>query len=295
VNPNGAVTMTGSGNIRIASIEINGLAYTPVWTSNTAWSVVVPLASGSNTLVVRGLDKNGQLVSGASNTLTVTNPNEPGWPAVRINEWMADNDGSVPDPADGQNDDWIELHNPTDSPVDLSNWSLSDTPTNPRLAVLPGGTLIPACGFLLLWADDQPAQGSAAAPHLAFKLSKSGDTIRLHAPDTRLIDSVSFGPQDTGFTDGRYRDGGDGIHPLTEASPSSANVLLYQNAPEVVDGSFLLSFSTTPGRRYRVECSGNLIDWVPLTADTLATGEEMLVVDPLGESGRFYRAVLLAD
>ena len=34
---------------------------------------------------------------------------------------------------------------------------------------------------------------------------------------------------------------------------------------------------------------------MPLTADTLATGEEMLVVDPLGESGRFYRAVLLPD
>lgn len=294
VNSNGAVTLTGSGNIRIASIDVNGLAYTPVWTSNTAWSVTVPLASGANSLVVRGLDKNGQLVSGATNTLNVTNPNEPGWPAIRINEWMADNDGSLTDAAD-ESDDWIELHNPTDNPVNLSNWSLTDTVTKPRLAVLPTGTVIPAHGFLLLWADDQPAQGSAAAPHLAFKLSKSGDAIRLHAPDTRLIDSVDFGEQDTGFTDGRYRDGGDGIYPLTEASPASANVLLYQNPPEVGDGAFHFSFSTTPGRRYRVECSSDLIHWVPLTNDTLATGEEMLVDDPIGESGRFYRAVLVSD
>jgi hypothetical protein len=295
VNSNGAVTLSGNGNIRIASIEVNGLAYAPVWTSTTAWSVVVPLAAGANTLVVRGLDKSGQLVSGATSTLNVTNPNEPGWPAIRINEWMADNDGSFTDPADGESDDWIELHNPTDSPVNLSNWSLSDTPSKPRLAVLPNGTMIPARGFLLLWADDQPAQGSAAVPHLAFKLSQAGDSIRLHAPDTRLIDSVSFGAQDSGLTDGRYLDGSDGIFPLTEASPASANVLLYRNAPEVADGAFHFSFSTTPGRRYRVECSENLTDWVPLTSDVLATGVEMEAIDPLGQNNRFYRAVLLPE
>lgn len=295
VNANGEVTLTGTGNLDIDSIEINGLAYTPLWTSKTTWSVVVALAGGPNTLIVRGLNSKGQLVSGNSTTLQVENPNFSGWAAIRINEWLAENDTLAPDPADGGNDDWIELHNPTNNPVNLSNWSLSDTLGNPRLAILPAGTVIPAHGFLLLWADDQPVQGSAAVPHLAFKLSKSGDAIRLYAPDLSLIDSVSFGPQASDLTEGRYRDGGTTLYPLSSPSPASSNVLLYPTGSEIENGSFHFRFSTTAGRRYRVECSTNLVDWLPLTADSTATGDEMLVSDPLGEVQRYYRAVLLED
>ncbi len=294
VDANGAVTLSGTGNISIASIEVNGLAYTPLWTSDTGWSIVVPLAAGSNSLVVRGLDKSGQAVAGASSTLNVTNPNASGWPPIRINEWLADNSDGLSDPADGEHADWIELYNPTDSPVNLSNWSISDTLSQPRLAVLPTGTFIPAHGFLLMWADDQPAQGSPSSPHLAFKLSKSGESIRLYAPDQRLMDSVSFGAQATDLSTGPYPDGastGSGL--LTEPSPGGSNVLLYAYAPALADGAFQFTFSTTPGHRYRVEYSDDLVQWLPLTTDTIATGSELQALDPLGQKGRFYRAVLL--
>lgn len=293
VDGNGVVTLSGSGNIGIALIEVNGLSYAPVWTSNTTWTLLVPLATGPNTLTVRGLDRSGQPVAGAGSTINVTNPNPPAWAAIRINEWLADNEGSLLDPADDGNDDWIELHNPTGNPVSLSDWSLSDTLAAPRLAVLPAGTVIPAHGFLLLWADDQPGQGSAATPHLGFKLSKSGDSIRLYAPDQLLIDSVSFGQQEVDLTDGRYPDGGAGRGLLTDPSPASQNVLLYNYPPDLVNGAFHFTFSTTPGRRYRVECSGDLMDWGLLTNDSLATGSEITVIDPVGPAGRFYRAVLL--
>lgn len=296
VAADGTVTLSGTAYLNIASIEVNGLIYPPVWTSNTTWTVVIPLAAGPNALVVRGLDKNGQPVSGASNNLNVTNPNAAAAPAILINEWLADNESGPFDPADSGNDDWIELYNPGNSPVNLSDWSLSDTPSTPRLAVLPPGTVIPAHGFLLLWADDAPEQGSATAPHLAFKLSKDGDAIRLYAPDTRLIDSVSFGAQATDLSEGRYRDGGEEVYPLSEPTPGSANVLLYPTQSELVDGAFRFRFSTTAGRRYRVEYSTDLIEWLPLTEDTIASGEEMLVSDPVGEGGRrYYRAVLLAE
>ncbi len=291
----GTVTLSGSGNIRIATIEVNGLAYEPVWSSNTDWSVVIPLATGTNALVVRGLDKNGLPVAGAAGNLNVTNPYEPAVTTILINEWLADNGGSLSDPADGGNDDWIELYNPGDSPVNLSDWSISDTPATPRLAVLPSGTFIPARGHLLLWADETPAQGSPAAPHLGFKLSKSGDSIRLYAPDRRLIDSVDFGGQATDLTEGSYRDGSGEVFALSAPSPASANVLLYALPPEVMDGAFHFLFSTTAGQRYRAEFSTDLIDWQRLTDDSTASGESMRVIDPLGDSRRYYRAVLLPE
>ena len=40
-------------------------------------------------------------------------------PSVVINELMADNDNTVPDPQ-GDYDDWLELYNRTDSPIVLT-------------------------------------------------------------------------------------------------------------------------------------------------------------------------------
>ena len=292
-NANGAVTITGTANIRVAYIEVNGLAYAPVWTSNTNWSITVPLAQGANGLTIRGLDKNRLPVSGATSTLNVTNPNAPGWPAVKINEWLAENDVSLLDPADGDTDDWLELFNPTASPVDLSNWSLSDIPSQPRLSVLPAGTVIPAGGFLLVWADNEPAQNSPGVPHVAFRLSNTGETIGLYAPDSRLMDSVTFAAQTADDTEGRYADGSADLYPLTQPTPGTANVLLVLTNVQTTAAGVEISFATTPGRRYRVEFSTDLIAWSPLTADTTATGLTMTATDPATQPRRLYRALVL--
>ncbi len=293
VNANGAGTITGTANIRVASIEVNGLAYAPVWSSNTAWSITVPLAQGENALTIRGLDKNGQPVSGATSQLNVTNPNAPGWPAIRINEWLAENDGSLLDPADGNSDDWLELYNPTASPVDLSNWSLSDVPAQPRLSVLPAGTVIPAGGFLLVWADNEPVQSSAAVPHVAFRLSNAGETLGLYAPDSRMMDSVTFGPQTADDAGGRYADGNADVYSLTLPTPGAPNVLLVLTNVQTIPAGMEISFATTPGRRYRVDYSTDLTAWAPLTPETTATGSGMTVTDPPTPVRRYYRALVL--
>ncbi|MGB1033122.1 MAG: hypothetical protein ACPGWM_10915, partial [Flavobacteriales bacterium] len=48
---------------------------------------------------------------------------------IRINECQASNGTSFIDEADDF-DDWIELYNLTDEPVDLSSWSITDDPDN---------------------------------------------------------------------------------------------------------------------------------------------------------------------
>ena len=54
-----------------------------------------------------------------------------------------------------------------------------------------------------------------------------------------------------------------------------------------------ISFATTPGRRYRVEFSTDLIAWSPLTADTIATDLTMTATDPATQPRRLYRALVL--
>src|SRR5262245_57411452 len=92
--------------------------------------------------------------------------------ALVINEVMSDNEGACIDNA-GEADDYIELANTGDVPVELSVYALSDKSGTraqlPRRELAPGETV-------LFFADGAPEQG---ASHLPFKLSASGDRVVL--------------------------------------------------------------------------------------------------------------------
>lgn len=122
---------------------------------------------------------------------------------VVINEFMADNDATLADPQ-GDFDDWIELHNLTDEPVDLTGHFLSDNPDSPRKWPFPEGTVVPGGGYLLIWADENGSDTPGL--HASFKLSASGEQILLVGPDADLnplLDSVTFGTQSTDQATGR--------------------------------------------------------------------------------------------
>ncbi len=114
---------------------------------------------------------------------------------VVINEFMAANARTLADPQ-GDYDDWIELRNLTDAPVDLGGWYLTDNPNNPRKWAFPPGTILPPAGYLLVWADEDVE--ASVGLHAAFRLSASGEAIYLLDIDARfneVRDSVVFGPQ----------------------------------------------------------------------------------------------------
>lgn len=98
---------------------------------------------------------------------------------VCINEFMPNNKVSALDES-GAPSDWIELHNPTDQDVALDGWSLTDNPSEPRKHVLAGGLVLPAGGYLLLWADGETATGPT---HLNFALSGGGEAVALFNPE----------------------------------------------------------------------------------------------------------------
>ncbi|MDW8311017.1 MAG: lamin tail domain-containing protein, partial [Verrucomicrobiales bacterium] len=123
--------------------------------------------------------------------------------SVVINEFMADNVSAFADPQ-GQFDDWLELHNLTDAPVDLTGRYLSDRATNPRKWPFPPGTVIPPNGFLIVWADENG--NDTPGLHANFKLSKEGEEILLvdtDANQNQVLDWIVFGAQQTDTSYGR--------------------------------------------------------------------------------------------
>jgi hypothetical protein len=282
-------TLTGTAPVSAASIEVNGIALQLNWASVSAWSASIVLRPGVNTLIVRALGSDGSEL--VSETLTVTYTGTENWPALVINEWMADNKTALADPADGDFDDWIELYNPSAATGDLAGWFLSDNPLDPFKFQIPANFSIPASGYLLAWADDEIVQNDTALRqdlHAAFRLGASGESILLSAPDGTLIDRVDFGQQSP---DKSMGSSADGVVALATPSPGGANgtSAAEPNTKFSVIGN-VITFTVVaePGFLYSGEASDDLLNWEPI-GTKLATGNTVEFTDPINETRRFYR------
>jgi hypothetical protein len=238
-------------------------------------------------------------------SITPGGPNDNAFPPapIFINEWMASNTGSVLDPADFDADDWFELYNAGDVPVDLAGYRLSDDALNAGKYVIPAGFQIPARGFLVIWADEEGGQTELSGSlHVNFRLGASGETILVSDPKGRVVDMVSFGPQSANVSEGRYPDGNAGpFAALSIWTPGAANqgptpVGLVVGSIELDPdaGTATLRWEAQPGRAYRVQYKQSLTDatWLTVPGGDVVGGEK--VDDTIaGVSRRYYRLVLL--
>ena len=134
-----------------------------------------------------------------------------------------------PDPQ-GQYDDWIELYNPSSTPIDAGGLYLTDDPEVPTKWQIPTGnrsiTTIPAWGFLLVWADGDTQDSGL---HTSFALDADGDTLYLFDADGRtVLDSVEFGRQTVNISYGRYPDATGDWQFLLFPTPRMGNTPAYQ-------------------------------------------------------------------
>jgi hypothetical protein len=222
---------------------------------------------------------------------------------VFINEWMAANTSAsgIADPADGDFEDWFELYNPGPQAVDLGGLFLTDNLTNRFQFEIPknGHYVIPPGGYLLVWADGETAQNSTAIAdlHVSFNLRSAGEAIGLFAADGTQIDVVTFGTQSANVSMGRSPDGSSQIVLQSQPSPRTANLVL-PPAPAVTeiavsDLQVILTFTTEPGLRYRVQFKDDLsvAEWGDLPGDVTATGSSATKTDNYNGSRRFYRVL----
>lgn len=123
---------------------------------------------------------------------------------VKINEFLADNQGDVKNEYN-MYEDWIELYNTTSGPVNIGGLYLTDNFSNPLKFQIPDNTVIPANGFLIIWADEDPTTTSYV--HANFKLSAAGEEIMLSNSSGTVLDSISYGAQQTDKSMARCPDG----------------------------------------------------------------------------------------
>ena len=87
-------------------------------------------------------------------------------------------------------DEWIELYNATDQPIDLTNWILSSGDGSPSITF--SNKSIPAKGYFLLErTDDNSVPGITADFIYTGALTDSGENLELKDGNNAIIDAVN--------------------------------------------------------------------------------------------------------
>ena len=117
---------------------------------------------------------------------------------VEISEVMTSNKGTVPDET-GAFPDWIEVHNNTDTALDISGFGLTDDFISAAKWTFPEGSIIEPRGYLVVFCSGDPTRGKM---HTPFKLSASDDVI-LSSVSGKVADSITLKPVSSGYSLGR--------------------------------------------------------------------------------------------
>lgn len=142
---------------------------------------------------------------------------------IYINEVMASNLTTLMDDA-GAYEDWIEIYNDNNAPVDLAGYYISDNiaqPTKFRFTTALSQVVVPANGYLIIWASDNVLKGPK---HTNFSLSANGEAVSLVLPDgVTIVNSLTFGAQRADVSYGRLSNGAATLKYFTTPTPAMAN------------------------------------------------------------------------
>ncbi len=140
---------------------------------------------------------------------------------IVINEYGGAN---ISDHADnyGNYVDWIELYNPTSSPVDITGWYFSDKVSKPFKSKSYGGS-VPANGYFMVYCSGRDELVSGVA-HTSFKLTQTKpETIMISDPSGTIVDSITMKPCQRNHSRGRTNDGALTWSLFTSPTANAAN------------------------------------------------------------------------
>ena len=141
---------------------------------------------------------------------------------VRINEISADNSIYVNEYY--KKNDWIELYNTTDEPIDVAGMYLSDNLDKPTKYQIAGdvNSVIEPHGYLIIWADKLMTFTQLHAP---FKLAAEGGYVTLTDADCTWRDVLYYEPHLGIESVGLYPDGSSDVYVMAKPTIAKANII----------------------------------------------------------------------
>lgn len=184
---------------------------------------------------------------------------------VVISEFMASNRGVIADDK-GDFSDWIEIHNTSDKPVDLTNYGLSDDPDQIKW-MFPSVVLKPD-GYLLIFASGNTVVAKNAPYfHTEFRLSSKEGGIYLTNKAGKKIDSVEYPEQQNNKSMGRDPQSGKWVY-LNAPSPGfpndEAGVAEFAATREVEDVDLLITEVMASNNTTIADASGEYNDYIEI-------------------------------
>ncbi|HXG49566.1 MAG TPA: lamin tail domain-containing protein, partial [Methylomirabilota bacterium] len=287
-----ATLIVGGSGITHYRFRLNNGALGPETPVSTP-IVLNNLPHGSSN-VVRVIGRNAAGVWQAQTAFSLSRPwiVNTNWPAVRLNEVLARNDGAVNH--HGTFPDLIELFNEGSAPLDLAGLRLSDDPAQPDKFVFPPNTVVPGGGYLVVYADDED---NMPGLHTGFALNGDGEGVYLFAAGGgSLLDSVTFGPQVSNLSLGRH---GSGDWMLGAPTPGASNQVQAMAAPTMLRINEWLAIGSDSTPTDFVELYNTAAD--PVSLDGLYLTDQPIgaprqhAVAPLSFVGGRSALALLAD
>lgn len=176
--------------------------------------------------------------------------------SLAINEVLSSNP-SVNADEDGNYEDWVEIYNYGGSPINMNGYGLSDEAALPFKWAFPNITLN-AGQYLLVWCSDKNRITVGNPLHTNFKISATGETIRLTSPSSVTVSTmpavalqpnVSYGKSPNGTGSYFYfATPTPGLPNTTTAYAEALNPPTFSQLSGFYTTGFSLSLSsTTPG------------------------------------------------
>ncbi|MCP4526138.1 MAG: lamin tail domain-containing protein, partial [Aestuariibacter sp.] len=167
--------------------------------------------------------------------------------AVVINEVLAHSHAEAVD--------WIELHNTTDTAIEIGGWFLSDSSSDLAKYQIAAGTVIASGGYVVFYEDQHFNNSSAPGSNQPFALSENGERLYLSSAEGGLLTGYrnveDFGGSETGVSFGRYYKSSTGNYnfvPMSENTPGSANA--YPKVGPIVINEIMYNPSWPVGGSY---------------------------------------------
>ena len=158
--------------------------------------------------------------------------------------------------------DWVEVYNPSDKPVTLAGYRLSDRAEKTKYD-FPSDVTLGGGEYLVIWCSTQ-ARGDFAAP---FALSSSGgETVVLTAPNGAVADSTEVPPLEKNVS-WALTPGGWIVS--EQPTPGYANdpdgLALYRGSDPNLSAEVYITEIAARNRGSLADEDGDLSDWIELT------------------------------